>query len=71
LLLFRDIPVYERLKMLSMNIDNIQCSKGRITTLCKTIINKKFKRWKPAVQASSWKEDKPNRKHIPTKYECN
>jgi hypothetical protein len=24
-----------------MNIDNIQCSKGRITTLCKTIINRK------------------------------
>ena len=24
-----------------MNIDNIQCSKGRITALCKTIINKK------------------------------
>ena len=54
-----------------MNIDNIQCSKGRITTLCKTIINKKNKRWKQAVQASSWKQDKPNRKHIPTKYECN
>ena len=68
MLLFRDIPVYERLKTLSMNIDNIQCSKGRITTLCKTIINKKFKRWK---QASSWKQEKPNRKHIPTKYECN
>jgi hypothetical protein len=71
LLLFRDMPVYERLQTLSMNIDNIQCSKDRITTLCKTIINKKIKRWKQAVQASSWKQEKSNRKHIPTTYECN
>lgn len=34
-----------------MNIDNIQCSKGRITTLCKTIINKKFRRQLKTRQA--------------------